>query len=473
MSLLRSILALIALTSQAPAALTDGLAAYYDFEADLSDKSGNARHLAIAGGTPEAGFAGDTVSRSGSSVDRSTLLAGKALNLVDADGDYVKAPLGSGAAATTAGIANLGGTFTISAWHYLAPLPSNTSPRYFVFEAATNFDISWGTTSGDSYQAFNAQTSGPSATLTRGAWHQVVHVFKTVDDLVIATIYVDGQQIGGFSAEAADLDFARIVLGNARDGQDRKWDGLIDEVAIWNRELLPAELGELRARGLAGIGVTDNLASRGKAYIHLAVSDPLLGSVTGSGLYNVAATAPVSVETIPGYRFDSWSGGFSGKPAAFDHMVAASLSSTAHLSIDLDDDDGDGLSNYDEVAFYGTNPALTDSDGDGIPDGDEVFITETHPMTSDAARVQRAATFFGAAHTGGIALASVQMDGGGATSASVLFTSLLGTAGAGAPWLPLSIAPQAAVIDVGGSLILRFPAPSPSTSTYQVLGHVP
>ncbi len=43
-----------------------------------------------------------------------------------------------------------------------------------------------------------------------------------------------------------------------------------------------------------------------------------------------------------------------------------------HLNPLTPDNDGDGLSDYDEIFVYGTNPLLTDTDGDGIPDGWEV-----------------------------------------------------------------------------------------------------
>ncbi len=36
------------------------------------------------------------------------------------------------------------------------------------------------------------------------------------------------------------------------------------------------------------------------------------------------------------------------------------------------DTDGDGLTDYDEVALYGTSPYLPDTDGDGISDGQEI-----------------------------------------------------------------------------------------------------
>lgn len=42
------------------------------------------------------------------------------------------------------------------------------------------------------------------------------------------------------------------------------------------------------------------------------------------------------------------------------------------LTLDGDDDDGDGLSNADEFNTYGTDPGNPDTDGDGMPDGWEV-----------------------------------------------------------------------------------------------------
>ena len=39
---------------------------------------------------------------------------------------------------------------------------------------------------------------------------------------------------------------------------------------------------------------------------------------------------------------------------------------------DTRDPDGDGLTNYQEIVDYGSNPALWDPDGDGFDDGDEV-----------------------------------------------------------------------------------------------------
>ncbi|MCC5915284.1 MAG: OmpA family protein [Balneolaceae bacterium] len=47
------------------------------------------------------------------------------------------------------------------------------------------------------------------------------------------------------------------------------------------------------------------------------------------------------------------------------------------------DTDGDGLSDYDEIYVYGTDPLNPDTDGDGLSDGDEVNVYGTDPLDPD------------------------------------------------------------------------------------------
>lgn len=47
------------------------------------------------------------------------------------------------------------------------------------------------------------------------------------------------------------------------------------------------------------------------------------------------------------------------------------------------DSDEDGLSDYDEIYIYGTNPYIIDTDGDGLSDYNEVMIFGTDPLISD------------------------------------------------------------------------------------------
>lgn len=48
------------------------------------------------------------------------------------------------------------------------------------------------------------------------------------------------------------------------------------------------------------------------------------------------------------------------------------------------DSDYDGLSDYDEIYVYNTDPNNHDSDGDGLSDYDEIFIFGTNPLNEDS-----------------------------------------------------------------------------------------
>lgn len=47
------------------------------------------------------------------------------------------------------------------------------------------------------------------------------------------------------------------------------------------------------------------------------------------------------------------------------------------------DTDGDGLTDYEEIEEYGTDPLEPDTDGDNLTDGDEVLVYETDPLDPD------------------------------------------------------------------------------------------
>jgi eukaryotic-like serine/threonine-protein kinase len=68
--------------------------------------------------------------------------------------------------------------------------------------------------------------------------------------------------------------------------------------------------------------------------------------------------------------------------AAAEQGVAATATSLALTAVALGDDDGDGLSNSQEIAL-GTDPNNPDTDGDGLSDGEEVNQYGTHPKNRD------------------------------------------------------------------------------------------
>lgn len=48
------------------------------------------------------------------------------------------------------------------------------------------------------------------------------------------------------------------------------------------------------------------------------------------------------------------------------------------------DSDADGLTDYEELLKFGTDPRKADSDGDGLSDGDEVHLYSTDPLNPDS-----------------------------------------------------------------------------------------
>jgi hypothetical protein len=70
--------------------------------------------------------------------------------------------------------------------------------------------------------------------------------------------------------------------------------------------------------------------------------------------------------------------------AAYDTAGNQSgFSNEIKYDLALQDTDGDGLSDWDEVSFYKTDPDRADTDGDGLNDGPEVNFHRTDPTRAD------------------------------------------------------------------------------------------
>ena len=86
--------------------------------------------------------------------------------------------------------------------------------------------------------------------------------------------------------------------------------------------------------------------------------------------------------------FKDWDTGAStklGSPYSF--LVFQDTNVTAHFIQDLNDDDLDGLTNYEELSIYGTRKDSNDSDSDGFSDSFEVELG-TNPLVSDSALIE-------------------------------------------------------------------------------------
>ena len=106
----------------------------------------------------------------------------------------------------------------------------------------------------------------------------------------------------------------------------------------------------------------------------LTTTTPTHGSITGSGEYDPGATATLTATPNPGYRFAGWTGAASGTTNPLTITMDADKSVGATFEPDPSDADADGLTAYDEVTLYLTDPTKADSDNDGLTDAYELGI---------------------------------------------------------------------------------------------------
>jgi hypothetical protein len=108
------------------------------------------------------------------------------------------------------------------------------------------------------------------------------------------------------------------------------------------------------------------------------------GTVTGYGTYDDGENATLKASPSNGYIFDNWKLGsktYTNNP--MDYKIHDNADFVANFKHDNNDDDGDGLSNYNEIHVVKTNPQVVDTDGDGSSDGDEVLLGFNPKNTND------------------------------------------------------------------------------------------
>jgi uncharacterized repeat protein (TIGR02543 family) len=97
------------------------------------------------------------------------------------------------------------------------------------------------------------------------------------------------------------------------------------------------------------------------------------GQIVGAGNYEGGTTATLTVTAAPGYLFTGWSGDATGSGNPLSVLMDADKTLTATFGPDTADDDEDGLTNFQEIVEIGSNPNLPNTDGDTTDDGDDAF----------------------------------------------------------------------------------------------------
>ena len=242
------VLALV-LAGNADGQLKNGLTAYYEFDSDFTTSVGS------VDGTPVNGpFAGEPGGIAGNAMLMNPeIILSPSINVEIGFGD-IGNPV------------DLGQTFTISAWYNLVEDPmGSSSNRYFVYESETSFDVSYGlrdlglgkpgindgqvfTGTGDNFGVEDAGLPG---------WHHVLQVYSSDEVDTLISTYVDGVLLSEtILASSAGIFDTGMNFGAARSSViDRGFEGLIDEVALWDRELTPIEIQEVYTSGLGGMSL--------------------------------------------------------------------------------------------------------------------------------------------------------------------------------------------------------------------------
>ncbi|MCX6877846.1 MAG: SUMF1/EgtB/PvdO family nonheme iron enzyme [Verrucomicrobia bacterium] len=121
-----------------------------------------------------------------------------------------------------------------------------------------------------------------------------------------------------------------------------------------------------------------NLVTADSPNIAVNTKDPILtiialhGTVPGAGQYEMNTTVELTPTPDLGYLFSKWTGDATGSGIPLSVLLDSAKTINAIFVQDSRDPDGDGLTNYQELVVYHSNPNVADTDEDGFSDGYEV-----------------------------------------------------------------------------------------------------
>lgn len=382
-------------------AQAESLLAYYAFEDNYDDGSGNG-----------------TVGTEAENPDQLSFVAGfrgQSLDINDPDN-----------------AANSGGRFDIGINANSSNLPEVTfggwvnveGTEFDGFMATDNGGWDRGITVNSSAGAFGVASGGAPALgelVTNGSWQYVVATFSQAsgqtnlyvgDDLAATTTtsLVTGSDLAG--------EGQPVIEVGRYDNQDL--DGIVDDLFVFDGALSAAKVNAIRNLRLSvldfspldaaalfdlfdtgtpgNVGGADWVSAAGLA------GDPGTVSETGPDQFQVilddlgngmAGTVGVPLDSDNDMLLDSWELANFGDLTTSDGTGDNDTDGGADGLTDLEehdagtdpndsDTDDDGLSDGDEINTHMTNPRQSDSDGDGLSDGDEVNIHQSNPNDPDS-----------------------------------------------------------------------------------------
>ncbi len=259
---------------------------------------------------------------------------------------------------------NVGGNFRFNSSFHAAPFPLNGT-------------------------VYPEQGVDATNTVATGQFHHVVITY----DGDYLRLYLDGE-LNNQSATRKSPYSASIpggipfTIGSLSDGS-WPFNGIIDEVFLFDRALSDAEIGLLSA---PTITITDQPRNAfalldGTANFSVAASPGGFVLVPGPLSYQWLFNAsPIGGATNSALTISSVQSTNAGSYSVIVRNPTGTSVTSSNGTLTIvtagQDVDHDGLLNETEV-LIGTNPLSPDTDGDGLSDYDEIFVYHTNPLSPD------------------------------------------------------------------------------------------
>ena len=147
----------------------------------------------------------------------------------------------------------LGSSFTIAMWYW----QDNADTRMALYQTEDNWDISYEAAWDDNsaFQNFIGTAEAGRITTKTNEWIHLAHVFSTVGDTTTLSAYTNGVLALTKSVTSNQMfntyQIRSLNVGCNRD-VGRFFEGMIDELALWNRALSGSEVSDLYQRGNGG-----------------------------------------------------------------------------------------------------------------------------------------------------------------------------------------------------------------------------
>lgn len=223
--------------------------------------------------------------------------------------------------------------------------PTGSNPLNVPSEAQTNIvslSIGWG-------HALALKNNGSILAWGNNDWGQLTVPQEAQSNNVVGIVADEAHSV-------ALLNDGRVVVWGYGD---------------YGQKIVPAAK---RFEAINGYGQAVYAVEASGWLLTTTVNNSLMGSVTSGGYKADNSTQSIQAYPNPGYVFSGWSGDLVGNANPISINMNLSKTAVANFAQDLADNDGDGISNYDEIIVYGSNPSQPDSNNDGITDPQAVGL---------------------------------------------------------------------------------------------------